>query len=165
MRLRHEALLKSHPDKKRRLAIIGVGNTLAGDDGVGVEVARRLAAIWGNQSDVLFHNLQGDHFEIAELLDRAERFIFIDAVEGERPGELVFPEECRRAFAPSFHQTDIATVMRYLEAIGITDHFPSWEIWGITISPPSELDEGLSPPVEQAAGLLCQRLGGVISFY
>jgi len=148
--------------EKRRLAIVGIGNDLAGDDGVGVEVIRRLETKQAAGQGVFLHTLVGDHFEIADLLDQAERFIFVDAIEGERPGELVFMENTRRAFAPSFHQTDVATVMHMLEAIGIIDPFPAWEIWGVTIRPPSVLGEGLSPVVDQAVDKLCQRLCDVI---
>jgi hydrogenase maturation protease len=148
--------------QKWLLAIVGVGNTLAGDDGVGIEVIRRLRLTPGTDRNVLLHTLEGDHFEIADILHRAERFIFVDAVEGERPGELVCMENTRRAFAPSLHQTDIATVMHSLEAFGIADPFPSWEIWGVTILPPPELGEGLSPEVAESVGLLCEKLCGVI---
>jgi hydrogenase maturation protease len=162
MHLRNETLLKQHAGKYK-LAIVGVGNRLAGDDGVGIETVRRLAAVWGEEPAVLLHMLEGDHFEIADLIDRAERFIFVDAVEGESPGELVFMGNARRAFAPSFHQTDVAAVMHSLEAIRAVDPFPAWEILGITILPPTELGEGLSPYVEMAAGQLYQRLSKVIS--
>ncbi len=148
--------------EKQRLAIIGIGNDLAGDDGVGVEVIRRLETMGLAGQGVFLHTLVGDHFEIADLLCQAERFIFVDAIEGERSGELIFMENTRRAFAPSFHQTDVATVMHMLEAIGIIDPFPAWEICGVTIQPPSALGEGLSHVVEQAVEKLCQRLCEVV---
>ncbi len=146
------------PSAKLPLAIVGIGNTLAGDDGAGVEVVRRLGRSLGPGGRVLLHVLEGDHFEISDLLDRAERFIFVDAVAGERPGEPVILEGGFRAFSPSFHQTDISAVMRCLEEIGVTEPFPRWEIWGITILPPAELGEGLSPEVDRAVGLLSDRL-------
>ena len=150
------------PSDKLLLAIVGIGNTLAGDDGVGIEVLRRLNATLETEPGVFLHTLEGDHFEIADLLDKAERFIFVDAVAGERPGELVSMGNTRRAFAPSFHQADIAAVMHSLEALGIVAPFPAWEIWGVTIRPPSELREGLSPHVKQAVAKLCRRLCVVI---
>ena len=150
------------PPERRLLAIVGIGNTIAGDDGVGIEVVRRLRLNWETEQGVFLHALEGDHFEIADILDQAERFIFVDAIAGERPGELVSTGNTRRAFAPSFHQTDIAAVMHSLEAIGIIDPFPSWEILGVTILPPSELGEGLSPEVEEAVERLCRKLCGVI---
>lgn len=161
MQIRNETLLNS-TNIKRQLAIVGVGNTLAGDDGVGIEVVRRLEADWSTEPVVMFHALEGDHFEIADLIEQAERFIFVDAVEGERPGELVFLGSSHRAFAPSFHQTDVAAVMHSLEAIQVVDPFPAWEILGVTILPPTELRNGLSPDVDRAAGQLYRRLSTVI---
>jgi hydrogenase maturation protease len=143
---------------RAKLAIVGVGNTLAGDDGAGIEAVRRLGPMLQGRPGILLYAIEGDHFEIADLLDRAERFIFVDAVAGERPGERVRLTRNPRAFAPSFHQTDIASVMRGLEALRIADPFPSWEIWGITILPPEELGEGLSPEVDRAVDRLCADL-------
>ncbi len=155
-------LLGNFCEGERKLAIVGVGNTLAGDDGAGVEAVRRLEALWSGEPDILFHTLEGDHFEIDELLNRAKRFIFVDAVAGEWPGTLVRMGETRRAFAPSFHQTDIAAVMHTLEALETVDPFPAWEVWGVTILPPEELGEGLSPEVEKGVKRLCRRLGRLI---
>ena len=71
----------------RRLLVIGVGNTLRGDDGVGVRVAQALAnhplpegvtVLDGGTEglDLLFH------------LEEADRVILIDAAEmGQTPGE------------------------------------------------------------------------------
>jgi hydrogenase maturation protease len=145
---------------KLPLAIIGVGNTLAGDDGAGVEVVRRLQRACAGETGVFLHIIEGDHFEMAELLDRAERFIFVDAVQGDRAGELVFAAETRRAFAPSFHQSDMSAVMHFLQASGVADPFPRWEVWGITIEPPSELGEGLTPEVDEAVTRLSEMLMG-----
>jgi hydrogenase maturation protease len=143
---------------RAKLAIVGVGNTLAGDDGAGIEAVRRLSSELEGKPGIILHAIEGDHFEVADLLDRAERFIFIDAVAGERPGMRVLPDHAPRAFAPSFHQTDIASVMHGLEALRIVDPFPSWEIWGVTILPPEQLGEGLSPEVDRAVDGLCADL-------
>jgi hydrogenase maturation protease len=151
------------PSARFALAIIGVGNTLAGDDGAGVEAVRRLETRWAGAPDVFFHTIEGDHFEIADLLECADKFIFVDAVSGEQPGAVVRMGETRRAFAPSFHQTDIAAVMQTLEALGIVDPFPAWEVWGVTILPPPELGEGLSPEVAEGVEKLCQKLDGLIA--
>jgi hydrogenase maturation protease len=141
-----------------RLAIIGIGNTLAGDDGVGPEVVRRLRLRLGKRDDVLLHSIDGDMLEIADWLDRAERLVLVDAVTGDEPGRIVVGEPVERAWAPSFHQADIATTMRSLAALGLVDSFPAWEVWGVTILPPQELGEGLSPEVERAAAELVDRL-------
>jgi len=138
--------------------VVAIGNTLAGDDGVGVEVVRRLQRLWGGRSDVLLEHLPGDLLAVTELLGRAERFLFVDALSGERPGAVEIRCAAPRAFSPSLHQTDIGAVMATLERLGTSDPFPEWEVWGVVVEPPRELREGLSPEVEVGARELVGRL-------
>jgi hydrogenase maturation protease len=138
--------------------VVAIGNTLAGDDGVGVEVVRRLQRLWSDRPEVLFEILPGDLLAVSELLDRAERFLFVDALSGERPGSVEVRTAAPRAFSPSLHQTDIGAVMATLERLGVVDPFPPWEVWGVVIEPPRELREGLSPEVEAGAAELAEHL-------
>ncbi len=139
-------------DRRRaRLAVVGIGNDLAGDDGVGVVVAERLRARFRSRDDVLVETLAGDPFAVADLLGDAERFVFLDAIAGGTPGELRRLRAAPRAFAPSMHHTDIGTVMASLAALEVVTPFPPWEILGVVIDPPEELGEGLSPAVAAAA--------------
>lgn len=136
---------------------------MAGDDGVGVEVIRRLRERWGDLPEIILYSLEGDHFQIEEFIGLAERFIFVDAIAGKNPGELVLGVKGHRAFSPSFHQSDISSVMCALETFGICDPFPQWEIWGITISPPTHLMEGLSREIEPAVNTIYCCLNNLIS--
>ena len=139
------------PSAKRRVAVVGIGNTLAGDDGVGIEIAGWLREKWSACEAVAIEVLEGDLFAVSDWLPTAERFIFVDAVAGETPGENVILRHCPRGFASSFHQSDIGAVMHTLHALNLVEPFPEWEIWGTTISPPGELRCGLSAPVRSAA--------------
>jgi hydrogenase maturation protease len=58
--------------------ILGMGNPLRGDDGLGPAVVGRLAASWKNRDVAMFnvHQLLPEH---CELLRDAERVLFIDA--------------------------------------------------------------------------------------
>lgn len=137
-----------------RIAVVGIGNTLAGDDGVGVEVVRRLATSWDGHEDVLLEVLPGDLLAVCELLGRARRFLFVDAVAGDRPGQVVTSVTTPRAFTPSLHQTDIGAVMTTLARLGVAEPFPEWCVWGVVIDPPRELRDGLSAEVEAGAAEL-----------
>jgi hydrogenase maturation protease len=145
-------------EDRARLAVVGIGNTIAGDDGVGIVLAERLRRRWPQTGEVLVSTLPGDLFAVSDLVPLADRFLFLDAIAGDRPGEIRVLASAPRAFAPSLHQTDIGTVMASLETLEIADPFPRWEVWGITISPPEELGEGLSPEVAAAADELEQRI-------
>jgi hydrogenase maturation protease len=146
--------------KTARIAVVGIGNTMAGDDGVGIVVADRLAERWEGRDDILVTTLEGDLFAVSDRLDRAREFLFVDAIAGDPPGQIRFLTSARRAFAASMHQTDIGTVMQSLENLGIADPFPGWRIWGITIEPPEELGEGLSPAIAAAADELVGKIIG-----
>lgn len=116
-----------------RVAVIGIGNDLAGDDGAGLEVIRLLEPAWQNDGRVLLYRLEGDLLAVADLLPLASEFVFVDAVAGKVAGELIRGAKVQRAYAPSFHQTDIALVMQSLEALKLVEPFPQWSLWGITI--------------------------------
>jgi hydrogenase maturation protease len=133
-----------------RVAVIGIGNDLAGDDGAGLEVIRLLEPAWQNDGRVLLYRLEGDLLAVADLLPLTSEFVFVDAVVGKVAGELIHGAKVQRAYAPSFHQTDIALVMQSLEALKLVEPFPRWALWGITILLPEELRHGLSPAVERA---------------
>jgi len=144
-----------------RIAFVGIGNTLAGDDGAGIVALERLrtALGGGHNEQLLFRILPGDLYAISEMLDSARRFVLLDAVAGDVPGELrTIRGNAPLTITASFHQTDIGTVMRTLAALQFRDPFPEWEIRGITIAPPDRLREGLSPEVAMAVDRLVGEL-------
>jgi hydrogenase maturation protease len=77
------------------ILIIGYGNPLRGDDGVGPEAARRLEdQVDGDFAEVIVcHQLLP---ELAEKISRASLVIFIDANAGDPPGTL----SCREVELP-----------------------------------------------------------------
>ena len=140
--------------ERARIAVVGIGNTIAGDDGVGVVVAERLEKRWSESNEILVTTLPGDLFSVSDLLAEAPEFLFVDAIAGDHPGKIQILSSARRAFAASLHQTDIGTVMAALNRLGVVDDFPEWQVLGITIERPEELGEGLSPVIAEAAELL-----------
>lgn len=150
------------PDRVARLAVVGIGNTLAGDDGAGIRAVEMLGDRLGDAEGILLLTLEGDLLSIADMLDSADSFIFLDAVAGTPPGRIVRSSSACRAFAPSFHQTDIGTLMARLSTLGLREPFPRWEIRGVTIDPPVILGEGLSAEVETAVARLVDDLAAEI---
>ena len=145
---------------------MGIGNTLAGDDGAGIRALERLREHFGDRAEhyrITFTVLGGDLYSITDLLTPDHPMLFLDAVAGERPGNLVtFSGPHFPVTAPSFHQLDIGTVMRTLERLDICRPFPYWEVRGITIAPPERLKPGLSPPVNRAVNRLVAELAEAI---
>ncbi len=74
-----------------RVLIVGYGNPLRGDDGVGREAARRLAAELDDPEIEILTELQLRP-ELAEMMSRAQLAIFIDARADGEPGEVKIEE-------------------------------------------------------------------------
>ena len=132
-----------------RALIIGYGNPLRGDDGVGQIAARDLAkrAI-GDVEVAVCHQLMP---ELAARIATADVVVFIDAEAGtDPPGSVVFSEVTRGESAlPSglVHGVDPAALL-----------FMSWKLYGrspqaflVTVAGSSfAFREGLSDPVTAA---------------
>ncbi len=139
--------------------ILGVGNLLLSDDGVGVHGVQRLQA----QSSRLpehVRTLDGGTLGMALLpfLEGVSDLLILDAVRwGGRPGELVRldGEEVRQYFSQkvSLHEMGIAELLQNAQLLGL---YPQRVVvWGIQ---PETIDVGLdlSPAV---AGHLDDLLG------
>jgi hydrogenase maturation protease len=140
------------------LGIIGIGNPLAGDDGVGVYVADAVLKTKGPSTAIFFRCLENDLLEIADYLFCARHFLFVDAFVGNPAGQLRTFGEHDGVLMPSLHQTDIGSVMNMLRPLGLVDPFPTWEIRAISVAPPLQLGYGLSAPVKAAAEKLIDEL-------
>lgn len=151
------------PETVAATAVVGVGNTLAGDDGAGIVAVERLRARIGDTAGVRFFTLERDVYEIADLLDRAEEFVFVDACVGDSPGRIVARGTAEPMIVGSLHHTDIGAVMHALAALKLVDPFPSWELWGVEVTPPLTLGEGLSRHVDKGVTRLVEMLAEKIT--
>jgi hydrogenase maturation protease len=143
-----------------RTLILGVGNLLLSDEGVGVHVLERLAATYDLPKEV--QTLDGGTLGLGLLyyLEGVENLLIIDAVEmGEQPGTLLRLEGDE---VPSFlsikmspHQIGIPDM---LFAARLTDLYPrNVVLWGVQ---PGVLDTGLdlSPPVAAQVDVLVEKV-------
>jgi hydrogenase maturation protease len=137
-----------------RILVAGVGNIFLGDDGFGVEVARRLAgeSLPGG-ARVRDFGIRGIHLAY-HLLDGFEMLILVDALpRGEPPGTLYVFEPAESDPAPraetfvDAHGLDPVSVLAMVRLLGGS--------LGRTVvvgCEPGEIVEriGLSPPVSLA---------------
>lgn len=141
-----------------RTLILGVGNLLLSDEGVGVHVLERLAAIYDMPKGV--QTLDGGTLglDLLYYLEGVENLLIIDAVEmGKQPGTLLRLEGDE---VPSFlsikmspHQIGIPDM---LFAARLKDLYPrNVVLWGVQ---PGVLDTGLnlSPPVAAQVDVLVE---------
>jgi hydrogenase 3 maturation protease len=105
-----------------RIAILGVGNVLNGDDGAGVAVVRRLTKRYGARQSSLSLPLLIEAGPAPENFTGALRqyqpglVILVDAVEmGEQPGKISLLDWRDTAgFGPSTHLQPLSTLGEYL---------------------------------------------------
>jgi len=147
--------------------VIGLGNPLRGDDGVGCRVIEDLARReLPSHVELLDGGAVG--LGLLDLLEGRERVIIVDAAEmGRRPGEFVrfAPDDvflASQADSFSFHHAGLADVLALADALGRT--LPEMVIFGVQ---PAEVvwREGLSQAVETAIPTLAEAvLNEIMSF-
>ena len=130
-----------------RVAVVGVGQRLRGDDGAGPAVARRLAALAGASLQVVDAGHAPENCLGPIVRFGPDAILFVDAAcGGLAPGELTWlrPDEADSR-GGSTHTLSLAMLTAYLSAeTGAAVH-----VLGIE---PGEMafGEGLSPVVEEA---------------
>lgn len=145
MKERREPLIRQY----KHILILGVGNLLLSDEGVGVHVAQRMMHMdLPPEVDVVEGGTDG--FGLVNVILEADRMILIDAVKGGgQPGSIYrfdiddcppYPD----LFKTSVHQISILEVINLSGLIGST---PQTTIIGVE---PHCLDMGmkLSPQIE-----------------
>jgi hydrogenase maturation protease len=133
----------------KRVIVLGVGNLLLSDEGVGVHVAKKLME---TELPPRVQVVEGgtDGFRLMNVVTGADRLIIVDAVKGgEAPGSIyrfdikdapTYPD----VYKTSVHQIGILEVVHLSELVGKP---PETVIIGVE---PKSLDMGmeLSPEVE-----------------
>lgn len=128
--------------------VVGVGQEAAGDDGVGLAVARALA---GRGVEAL---ASADASPILELLTAGRRVVLVDAVVGGgAPGDVVTLDPTALATGPrpiSSHGLGAAEAIELAETLGGPGTLARLAIVGVVIARPRGVGLGLSPEVSAA---------------
>jgi hydrogenase maturation protease len=132
------------------MAIIGLGNPLRGDDGIGPRVIAELKCR-GLPEGVAALDAGTGGLDLLHVLEGWERVVVVDAADLEwEPGQFArfTPDEVRlagSAGALSLHNAGLAEVLALADAVG--QSLPEMVIFGVQ---PGKIDwgEGLSPAVE-----------------
>ena len=132
------------------VTVLGVGNPIMGDDGLGLELLSRLR---GQRPDSRVAYVDGGTggMELVPVVQGATRLLVLDAVAGTTPGQVVrfsgdqLPRLLSSSLSP--HQVSLLDV---LAAARLLDHEPE-QIEVVGIVPESvALRIGLSAPVAEA---------------
>ncbi len=137
--------------------IVGYGNTLRKDDGVGIYAIEALAstALPAGVEVLDCHQLSP---ELSATLAQAEYVVFVDvtlAANGENPGMIKTRKLHPRTTQPSgiTHHFDPETLLAM--AVALYSHAPQATLFSITADN-FELGEGLSPEVAAALPVLVE---------
>jgi hydrogenase maturation protease len=156
-----------------RTLVLGLGNPLMGDDGLGVAAVERLREEWELPAEVELVDGGTWGMNLLPMIEAAERLILVDAIRsGVAPGTLTVLErqELPRYFALKIspHQIDLREVLALAEWREVLPD----ALVAIGIEPARvEFEHGLSPTVRasmdklidlvvdrlEAAGHRCQR--------
>jgi len=132
------------------IVILGVGNLLLSDEGVGVHVAHKLMEM---DLPAGVEVIEGgtDGFRLMNVVTEAERLIVVDAVKGGSPPGSIYRFDIKDApsspdaYKTSVHQIGILEIVHLSELIGQT---PETTVIGVE---PKSLEMGmaLSPQVQE----------------
>ena len=132
------------------ITVLGVGNPIMGDDGVGLEV---LAAVQAARPDPRIEYVDGatGGMELIPVVQDADRLLILDAVAGPRPGQVQrltgdqLPRLLSSKLSP--HQVGLLDVLSACRLLG---REPSVvEVVGVT-PVKVDLQYGLTETVQQA---------------
>jgi hydrogenase maturation protease len=145
---------------KMKTVVLGLGNTLLGDDGVGIHAVDRLQSDWAGHGNVVFVDGGTLSFTLTEILADADKLIVIDAAQlGAQPGTVnVFVGEdmdrfVRSGKCSSVHEVSLAEL---LDMVRLTDDLPLYRAL-VGIQPDKiDWDEKLTPEIENAIPFACQ---------
>ena len=147
---------QSRNDKlpKRRIVIVGIGNILLSDEGIGVHVINELKNVQLPEN-VEIHDCGTGGLSILNVLDKAEKAVIIDAVRGgSSPGSIYrfmldeILTEDRRLRMTSLHDLDLTTALKIAELTHLYQ-LPT-EMVVIGVEPASiEMGMELSPQIRR----------------
>lgn len=139
------------PPAEKPVLILGLGNAILCDDGVGIKVARHIAENHAS-TDVVVKEAEVAGFALLDLLEGFDRAVVVDAVRlpDAAPGEIaVFDLD---ALTPSLHlvsghQIDLPTALEMGRQLGRS--MPaSVHVVGVQVEDDRTFDERCTPAVE-----------------
>ena len=143
--------------------VIGVGNTLRGDDGAGPAVIAALEARGLPGAQLM--TCQGDGLQLLETWKCASKVVLIDAVmAGGKPGAVYRFDAIAQALPAdlSFSSTHAFGVAEAIELARALDQLPQHIVIYAVEGEHFAAGERLSPQVERALGEVVERVAGEV---
>lgn len=145
------------------ILVLGVGNVLLGDEGIGVHAARRLDAFpWPPGVSVVDGGTGG--FHLLQHLSDCDTAILIDAtLDGRPPGTLrVFEPRYASDFPRSLSAHDIG-LKDLVESAGLLGQLPRIFLVTVSVADVQPMHVELSPPIEASVNAVVDRVRGLVA--
>jgi hydrogenase maturation protease len=147
--------------------VVGLGNPVRRDDGVGLEVVRRLE-LAGLPAGVTAIEAGTVGIGLLDLIAGHERLVVVDAIDaGEPPGTVIelgldeLPSSgARHTFSP--HESDLPTIIELGVRLGL--EMPRRvAIIAVQVADCASFDEALSPAVAVVVDRVCRRVLEIVA--
>ncbi len=145
---------------KKKLLLLGIGNVLMADEGIGVHLARCYPPQPG--LDILDGGTGG--FHLLEYFQQYEEVILVDAtLDGQEPGTIrqlqpMFAADFPRAM--STHDIGLKDLVGALQLLG---HMPRIHLFVVSISSIQQQGIELTPSIRAILPDLQNRIGNLVS--
>jgi hydrogenase maturation protease len=146
--------------------VLGLGNELISDDGLGLLAVRKLKSENGTAAEIVECSLCG--MALLDVLVGFERAIIVDAVKTghDEPGTIYEfnPDDLGPVFAPSPHYSGLPELLDTAAQLGLD--FPSEiKIFAMEVSDPYTIGGGLTMPVASALGGLVDKIRAQLQYW
>jgi len=137
--------------RENRTLILGIGNMIRGDDGIGIRLVRKLKETLPSEFEIKEAAAAG--LELIGIIAGFSRAIIIDAIQtsGGKPGQVyrLSPEEFKRACSySSAHALGLIQIVELGKKL-MGSEFPQVEVLGIEAREIGEFSQNLSPELEK----------------
>jgi len=150
----------------RRVAVLGLGNSVLGDDSVGLRVAELLADILRDQVlprevEVEVFQDEAGGWEILDLIEGFDSLVLVDSIldETRQPGEFTW-YPARMFTSPrlsGIHSTDVFSAIEFASRHGM--RVPGdVHVMGICVKEVYTFTESCSAPVAEAVPLAAKEI-------
>lgn len=164
----HKQITVDDPlEQRAAVVVLGLGNTLLGDDGVGVQVIKRLQASRRLPPGIRFLDGGTLSFSLLEDIETADSLIVVDAAQlDEEPGsvhiyrDLAMDEFLRSKHSNSVHEVSLSEL---LDMARLTDRLPTRRAF-VAIQPQHiDWDTEVSPDVRPGVETACIHVRALIT--
>jgi hydrogenase maturation protease len=159
MTITASALMKSKEDNKKSILVLGLGNELLADDGIGILAVKRLSDELPHEIDVVGSSLSG--VALMELFIGYQKAIVIDAIQTRRcpPGTIheLNPSDFDSVIAPSPHYSGLPEILVLARQLQLD--FPNAiKVFAIEVDDAHTIGGNMSQPVAEAIPEVIERV-------